>query len=123
MLFFEWVEQFINLVFLELKLAALEIKRNVNAAKKGAVMIAVGAFLLLLALMTLIGTVVAALSIILPVWLAGLIVTLLLVFFGTAFVFTGRGELKDFSFVPSDTLDHMQVISKKLKKHADQQGR
>jgi fatty acid desaturase len=115
----ELLEQFIALVFLELKLAVLEIRRNIRSMEKGAIFIAIGAFILLFAMMTLIGTAVAALAMVFPVWLAALIVALLLTFFGTSFLFTGLGKLKHFSLVPSETLQRVRTISKQLKKHAD----
>lgn len=114
----ELVEKSIVLVFLELKLAAVEIKRKVHAAEKGAVLVAAGAGLLLFALITLTGAAVAALAIVLPLWLCALIVTAVLAFFGIAFLFTGLGLLKDFSLVPSDTLQRIEVVAKKLKEAA-----
>ncbi|HEY5514448.1 MAG TPA: phage holin family protein [Geomonas sp.] len=114
----ELVEESIVLVFLELKLAAVEIKRKVHAAEKGAVLIAAGAGLLLFALITLTGAAVAALATVLPLWLSALIVTAVLAFFGIVFLFSGLGLLKDFSLVPADTLQRIEVVAKKLKEAA-----
>ena len=115
-LFAELVEESIILVFLELKLGVFEIKRHVHSAEKGVVMMALGAGLLLFALITFTGTAVAALAIILPVWLSALIVALALTFIGVAFLFSGLGNLKDFSLVPSETLLRIQHIVQKLQK-------
>ncbi|OGU06448.1 MAG: hypothetical protein A2075_07805 [Geobacteraceae bacterium GWC2_58_44] len=118
----ELIEQFIVLVFLELKLAALEIKRNMNSARNGAVLLGMGAFLLLFAVPVLVATAVAALALALPVWFAALIMAVVLLFVGAAFLMTGLSKVKHFTVVPTDTLDRVESISKKLKKHAEQHG-
>lgn len=111
----ELIEEFIVLVFLELKLAAVEIRHHIRSAETGAVLMAVGASLLLFALITCIGSAVAALAIALPLWLSALVVAVSLALIGAALLFTGLGKLKHFSLVPSDTVHRIQVISKKLK--------
>ena len=114
-LFVELIEESIILVFLELKLAFFEIKRHVRCAEKGVVMMALGVGLLLFALITFLATAVAALAVFLPVWLSALIVTLSLAFFGLALLFSGLGNLKDFTLIPMETLERVQDISQKLK--------
>lgn len=116
----ELVEQSIVLVFLELKLAVLEVKRNVTSAKNGAVFMALGGFLMLFSLLTLTATAIAALAIVLPVWLSALIVTAALGFLGAALLFTGLGKFKHFTLVPAETLERVENIAAKLKKHAEQ---
>jgi len=115
-LYAELFEESIILVFLELKLAFIEIKRHVHSAENGVVLMAVGAGLLLLGILTCIGTAVAALAVFLPVWLAALAVASALTFFGIAFLFSGLGKMKDFSLIPTETLERIQDISQKLKK-------
>ena len=61
---------------LELKLAIAEFRRNIGSAKKGIIQMAIGLFLLLLALLLLTCSSIAALAIVLPLWLASLIVGL-----------------------------------------------
>jgi hypothetical protein len=116
----ELVEQSIVLVFLELKLAALEIKRNIDSAKTGAVLLALGGFLLLFSLLGAMATAIAALSLVLPVWLSALIVTAVLVFGGAGLLFAGLSKVKHFTLVPRETVDRIETISHKLKKHAEQ---
>jgi hypothetical protein len=116
----ELVEQSIVLVFLELKLAVLEVKRNVSSAKNGAVFMALGGFLMLFSLLTLTATAIAALAMVLPVWLSALIVTAAVGFLGAALLFTGLGKLKHFTLVPAETLERVENIAGKLKKHAEQ---
>jgi hypothetical protein len=118
-LLLELIEQSIVLVFLELKLAVLEVKHNFLSAKNGAGVLAMGVFLLLFALTTMITTAIAALSIVLPVWLSSLIVTVVLGFFGIAFLLTGLGKLKDFTVIPTETVERVEDIARKLRTHAE----
>jgi len=114
-LFAELIEESIILVFLELKLAVFEIKRNVKSAEKGAVMMVLGGGLLLFGSVTFVATAVAALAIVLPVWLSALIIALGLSFLGFAFLFSGLGHLKDFTLVPLETLERVDDLSQKIK--------
>lgn len=116
----ELVEQSIVLFFLELKLGALEIKRNLDSAKTGAVLAGLGAFLLLFSLLGVMATAIAALSLVLPVWLSALIVTAVLVFGGAGVLLAGLSKLKHFTIVPKDTVHRVENIGRKLKKHAEQ---
>lgn len=115
----ELVEQSIVLVFLELKLAALELKHNIDSAKTGAALLGLGGFLLLFSLLGVMATAIAALALVLPVWLSALIVTAVLAFGGAALLFTGLGKVKHFSLVPKDTVNRVETIAKKLRKHAE----
>jgi hypothetical protein len=116
----ELIEQSIVLVFLELKLGALEIKRNIDSAKTGAAFMGLGGFLLLFSLLGLMATAIAALALVLPVWLSALIVSAVLIFAGGALLVTGLGKLKHFSVVPKDTVDRVENIGRQLKHHAEQ---
>jgi hypothetical protein len=115
----ELVEQFIVLAFTELKLAALEIRRNIKSMEKGVVALMMGAVLLLFSGIGMLATAIAGLALILPVWLAALIVTVILVFFGAMLLFTGLSKLQHFTLVPSDTIQRVEEISKRLKKHTE----
>jgi hypothetical protein len=115
-LFAELIEETIILAFLEVKLAASEIKRNIRSAEKGGAMMAIGGGLLFFALVVSIGTAVAALAIVLPVWLSALLVALGLGFFGIAFLFSGLGLLKGFSLIPAETLLRVEDIVQKVRK-------
>jgi hypothetical protein len=116
----ELVEQSIVLVFLELKLAGLEIKRNVTSVEKGVIFLPIGAVLLLLALLTMIGAAVAALCLVVQPWLAALIVSAVLIFLGTALLFTGLSKIKEFTLIPRETIERVETIVKKLKQHAEE---
>lgn len=103
-LFAELIEAAITLAFLETNRALSEVRKRVRSAEKGTVMVVLGALLLLLALVTFIGTAVAALAVLLPVWLSALIVALTLTFSGVASLFSGLGNLRAFSLIPTETL-------------------
>lgn len=115
----ELVEQSIVLVFLELKLAAMEVKRNVTSAKNGVVMLGLGGFLLLFSLLGVMATAIAALALVLPVWLSALIVTAVFLFAGGGLLLTGLSHLKHFSLLPHETVARVEQIAGKLKKHAE----
>jgi fatty acid desaturase len=115
-LFAELIEDTIILIFLELKLALFEIKRNIHSAERGAAMMGAGVGLLICAGLAFIGTAVAVLAEILPVWLSGLIVSLALAFLGVALLFSGLGHLKNFSLIPNETLERVEDITEKVKK-------
>jgi uncharacterized membrane protein YqjE len=121
-LYIELYEKFAVLVYMELKLALLEIKENIHSVENGFGLLAVGAFLMVFAFMALIGTAVAALAVVLQVWAAALVVTLVLSFFGAAFLFTGLAKMKGFTLLPVETLRRFHEVMEKLKKHYDQPG-
>ncbi|HJV67253.1 MAG TPA: phage holin family protein [Geomonas sp.] len=116
----ELAEQSIVLVFLELKLAALELRRNVASAKNGAVLLALGGFMLLFSLLAAMATAIAALAIVLPVWLSALIVAAGLVLLGGTLLVTGLSKLKHFTLLPRETIGRVENIGRKLKQHAEQ---
>ncbi|GFO56214.1 hypothetical protein GMSM_32210 [Geomonas sp. Red276] len=115
----ELVEQSIVLVFLELKLGVKEIKHNVDSAKTGAVVITLGGALLLFSLVAGTAAAIAALALVLPVWLSALIVTALYLFAGAALLFSGLGKLKHFTLLPRETIERVEAIGRKLKQHAE----
>ena len=112
----ELYEEIIVLFFVELKLAAIEIKGNIRSVEKGAAKMVVGAGLLFFAVITFLGTAVAILALFLPTWLSALLVTLTLAFFGVAFFFTGLGNFKHFTLIPSETLQRVHDITNRYKR-------
>lgn len=122
-LVFELIEQSIVLFFLELKLGALEIKHNIKSAENGAVFLGLGGFLLLFSLLGLMAAGIAALALVLPVWLSALIVSAVLILAGGALLFMGLSKLKHFTLIPRETVDRVENISKKLKHHAEERAR
>lgn len=111
----ELVEDLVVLLFLELKRALLEIKENIRSVEKGAAMLVLGAVLLFIALATFTITAIIALAIVLPAWLAALLVALGFTFFGVAFLFGGLGHFKVFTLVPSETVRRVKETFRRYK--------
>ena len=112
----ELVEEMFVLGYIELKRGLLEIKGHIHAVEKGAGLLVAGAGLLFFATLTFLAAAVAALALVLPTWLAALIVTLGLGFFGVACLLTGLKDFKNFSLVPSETLQRVHDIAGRYKK-------
>jgi hypothetical protein len=126
----ELVEEIVALAFVELRLAVMEIKRNIHSVENGALLVVLGAGLMVFSGLGFLITAIAILATFLPTWLSALLVTLALVFFGIAFLFTGMGKFKDFTLVPSETLQRVEEISRnyqtastRLKVYEDRAGR
>ncbi len=102
---------------IELRLAKAELKRNIVSAKKGIMKTVAGAFILLLAMLTLICSAVAALTLVLPFWLAALIVAAVLLVFGLALLSAGKNRLKSSLFLPTESLRRIKLVLKKLSEH------
>jgi hypothetical protein len=79
---------------LELRLAALEVKEKVAALGLGAALLGGAALFALFAVGFMLATVAAALAIVLPTWLALLIVTLLSGLVVACLAVTGLGALR-----------------------------
>jgi hypothetical protein len=101
---------------LELKLAVAEVKRNIGSAKRGVIQVAIGLFLLLLALLVFTCSAIAALAIVLPLWLASLIVGALYAVSGMCFLLAGKNRLSKSSPIPTESIARIRVVSSKLKK-------
>jgi hypothetical protein len=100
---------------LELKLAIAEVRRNIGSAKRGFIQMAIGLFLLLLALLLLTFSAIAALAIVLPLWLASLIVATLYAASGLWFLLTGKNRLSKAPPLPTESIERIREVSRKLK--------
>lgn len=108
---FKEIIVFLNL---ELNLAILEIKRNISSMGKGVVQMAIGAFLLLLALAVFICALIAVLALFLPLWGATLIVALVLTITGTSLLLVGKNRLIGSSPVPHKSFNRIKTVLDKL---------
>jgi hypothetical protein len=114
-LLFELLRDFTVFIELELKLAIAEFRRNIRSAKLGVIQMAIGLFLLLLSLLILTCSAIAALTIILPLWLASLIVGVLFAASGLCFILTGKNRLSKYSLLPRESFERIRSVSRKLK--------
>jgi uncharacterized membrane protein YqjE len=96
------------LVHSEMRLAKVEVTEQVDRARKAAGFLGAAAVIGLLAGMCFVTTCVALLALLLPVWGAGLIVTLLLAAAGGWMYVRGREKMRRFRPVPEQTLQSMK---------------
>ncbi len=114
-LLFDLLRDFTVFIELELKLAIAEFRRNIRSATRGVIQMAIGLFLLLLSLLILTCSAIAALAIVLPLWLAALIVGALFAASGVFFVLTGKKKLSKDSLLPTESFERIRSVSRKLK--------
>ena len=114
-LLFELLRDMMVFIDLELKLAIAEFRRNIGSAKRGVILMAIGLFLLLLSLLILTCSAIAALAIVLPLWLAALVVGALFAASGLWFFLTGKKRISKASPFPRESLERIRTVSRKLK--------
>jgi hypothetical protein len=114
-LFFELLRDITVFIDLELKLAIAEFKRNIGSAKRGVIQVAIGLFLLLLALLVFTCSAIAALAIVLPLWLASLIVGAFYAASGLWFLLAGKNRLSKAPPLPTESIERIRAVSRKLK--------
>lgn len=114
-LLFELIRDMTVFIDLELKLAIAEFRRNIGSAKKGIIQLAIGLFLLLLALLVFTCSAIAALAIVLPLWLASLIVGAFYAMLGLLLALAGKNRLGKSSPLPTESLERIRTVSRKLR--------
>lgn len=92
----------------EFRLARAELREKANRAAKPATTLAAGAILGFYGLGFLLLAIVYALSIALPMWLAALIVSALLIVISAILVVSGRNKLKQIQPVPEKTVETLK---------------
>ncbi|MDD2338214.1 MAG: phage holin family protein [Geobacteraceae bacterium] len=112
---FELLRDMMVFIDLELKLAIAEFRRNIGSAKRGIIQVAIGLFLLLLAFLLLTCSAIATLVIVLPLWLASLIVGALYTASGLWFLLSGKNRLSKASPLPTESIERIRTVSRKLK--------
>jgi uncharacterized membrane protein YqjE len=99
----------------EIRLAKAEMTERGKQMSKAAGILAGGAGLLLVAALLLVVTVVAALSLVMPVWAAALLTGVVLAGAGGAMVFIGRQRLKASRLRPDATIESVREDVEWLK--------
>ncbi len=94
-----------SLVRNEIKLATFEMSKKGTVAGKNTAYVAVGAAMLYAGFLGLMATAALALNYIVPLWLAVLIVTALVLIVGAAFAMKGIKTLKKMKFAPELTIE------------------
>jgi hypothetical protein len=114
-LLYELLRDIMVFIDLELKLAIAEVRRNIGSAKRGVIQMAIGLFLLLLALLLFTCSAIAALAIFLPLWLAFIMVGALYAASGLWFFLTGKNRLSKASPLPTESIERIRAVSRELK--------
>ena len=91
----------------EIRLAKAEVGQKANQAKSGAVSLAIGGALLLLGAIYLIQAIIYALALVMPGWLAALIVGGLIAIVGLVMLKKGQSQLKAQNLAPSRTQENL----------------
>lgn len=108
-------EQTSRLVRDELKLAQKEFQRSVRHAGIGAGLISVAGLLAVLGLMTVIAAAVAALSLVLPVWAAALIVAVVLFAGAGVAALISRKQVEQVSPPTAESVDSVKLDLEEIK--------
>jgi uncharacterized membrane protein YqjE len=103
------------LVHSEMRLAKVELTEQVDRVRKVAGFLGAAAIVGLLAGMCLVATCVALLALLLPLWAAGLIVTLLLAGAGAGLFLRGRRKMRIFRPLPEHTVQAIKDDVKWVK--------
>jgi len=101
----------VELARIEMNLAVVEIKTNLDSTKKATIEIAVGTILLLLSSISLIGF---TLAFFFPIWFAAMVFMLLLTIIGATFLFLGISRMKNVSLVPVETLQRVNTLLEQM---------
>lgn len=99
----------------EIQLARAEISEKVGQIERGAVSLSIGAALCYAGLLAMLAAAIFGLSFVLEPWLASLIVGVVAVAIGSAFVAKGREDLKSTHLKLSRTTETLQEDKQWLK--------
>lgn len=107
-LFSQLTQEMTTLVRQEVALAKTEMTDKFGKMRRDIIMIAVGAMLAWAGFLTLIATVILALSQVMAPWLAALIVMVIVLGLGVAFLLYGVENLQHMSMVPKQTVKSLK---------------
>ena len=98
-----------SLVSNEIKLAKIEMKHKGAVAGKNSAFLAVGLAVLYAAFLGLMATAALALGLIIPLWLAALIVSVLILIIGAAMAVKGLNTLKKMTVAPEMAIESIKA--------------
>jgi hypothetical protein len=102
----------------EAELAKHEIGDRLNEAKRQAIPLTLGAVALIGGGLALLAAAVLALGLVLPVWLAALLIGAVMVVAGAASVWSGKTKLAHVNFKPEATLESVRRDVNAIKRGA-----
>ena len=107
-IFSDLTQNFSELVREEVALAKTELSQNASKLARDVVFLAIGGFIAYAGLLVLLAAAVLALAFLVPFWLSALIVGLVVVIIGYAFVQKGISDLRNGAFMPKQTVESLK---------------
>jgi hypothetical protein len=107
-LFAQFTREVTTLMRQEVRLAKAEVTQNASRMGRGAGLIAAGGAIAYAGFLALVATVILALALALPAWLAALIVGIVVAAIGGALAYAGLNALKHANMAPRQTMDSLQ---------------
>ena len=107
-IFSDLTQNFSELVREEVALAKTELSQNASKLARDVVFLAIGGFIAYAGLLVLLAAAVFALALVMPLWLSALIIGLVVVIIGYAFVQKGISDLRKGSFMPKQTVESLK---------------
>lgn len=117
-LFSDLTQQMTTLVRQEVALAKTELSDKVAKARRDVIMIAAGALVAYAGFLALIALAIIAIAYALPLWLSALIVTVIVLGLGVAFVLYGVENLQHMNMVPKQTVETLKEDAQWVKDQA-----
>lgn len=108
-LFTELTRETSTLFRQEIQLAKTEVAEKARQAGSGAAMAVAGGLILFVAVLSLVATVIIALSYVMEPWLAALVVTVVVAVIGGIVLAKGLANLKGDNLAPRRTLDTLRA--------------
>ncbi len=89
----------------EVEFAKVEVSKQMAHARKGVILLAVGGILGFSGFLVLLAAAVAALALVVPLWLSALLIGLAISGTGVILLLSGKNELKPENLKPQKTID------------------
>ncbi len=99
----------------QMALAKAEVSAKVKEVVKDSIMVAVGAFILYVALLAAVATAIIVIGIFIPLWISALIVTLALFIGGGVLALVGINGFKKMKIKPTKTIETLKENIQWLK--------
>ncbi len=117
-LFSELTQEMTTLVRQEVALAKTEMTDKFAKTRRDAIMVAAGGLVAYAGFLALIATAIIAIALALPLWLSALIVSVIVLGLGVAFMLYGIENLQHMSMVPKQTVETLKEDAQWMKDQA-----
>ena len=108
-------DSFSRILGKQAELLQTELSEKVSFASKGLLKVALGSLLLLTGMMVLVASAILALAIIIPAWLATLIVATVLLLIGRILLAIGLGSMKTINLTPERTISSVKETARAVR--------